>query len=73
MTTQGTVKWFSPQKGFGFLVSDNPSEPDIFCHITAVERSGLSTISEGQRVEFDVVPDRKRPHKLVAENIRVVP
>ncbi len=48
----GTVKWFNPTKGFGFIAPDDGS-PDVFVHISAVERAGLSTLNEGQKVSFE--------------------
>jgi len=53
----GTVKWFNPGKGFGFIQPEDGSR-DVFVHISAVERSGLGTLSEGQRVSFEVVNER---------------
>ena len=53
----GTVKWFNTTKGFGFIEPENGGR-DVFVHISAVERSGLGTLSEGQRVSFDVVEER---------------
>jgi len=66
----GTVKWFNSQKGFGFIQPDDGSK-DVFVHISAVERAGLNTLNEGQKVSFDVVTDRKRG-KSSAENLRAV-
>jgi cold shock protein len=63
----GTVKWFNGQKGFGFIQPTDGSK-DVFVHISAVERAGLSTLSEGQRVEFDVVNERG---KSAAANLKV--
>ena len=57
--TQGTVKWFNPTKGFGFIVPDDGSK-DVFVHITAVERAGLNTLQEGQNVSFDVATEKGR-------------
>ena len=54
----GTVKWFNTQKGYGFIQPDQGGK-DIFVHISAVERSQLGSLSEGQRVSFDVQPDAK--------------
>lgn len=51
--TTGTVKWFNPQKGFGFIEPEGGGA-DAFVHISAVERAGLSTLSEGQRVEYEL-------------------
>ena len=53
----GKVKWFDSRKGFGFIEPDDDG-PDVFVHISAVERSGLSTLNEGQRVSFDIARDR---------------
>jgi len=68
--TTGTVKWFNVQKGFGFIQPDDGSR-DAFVHISAVERAGLGTLSEGQKVEFDLVQDR-RSGKAAADNLRAV-
>ena len=64
----GTVKWFNNQKGFGFIQPDEGNQ-DVFVHISAVERAGMSTLNEGQKVSFDVVADR-RSGKSAAENLR---
>jgi len=64
----GTVKFFNATKGFGFIELGN-GQPDVFVHISAVERSGLSTLTEGQKVSFDVVRD-KRSGKNAADNLR---
>ncbi|MFL4968591.1 MAG: cold-shock protein [Xanthobacteraceae bacterium] len=63
----GTVKWFNPTKGYGFI---QPAEggKDVFVHISAVERAGLSSLNEGQRVEFELVTNRG---KTSAENLKV--
>ncbi|MEX2644533.1 MAG: cold-shock protein [Acetobacterales bacterium] len=53
----GTVKWFNPTKGFGFIQPDNGGK-DAFVHISAVERAGLSTLREGQKVSYELVPGR---------------
>ena len=66
--TTGTVKWFNSQKGFGFIQPDAGSQ-DVFVHISAVERAGLGTLNEGQKVSFDIVADR-RSGKSAAENLR---
>ena len=60
----GTVKFFNATKGFGFLVRDD-GQPDAFVHISAVERSGLSGINEGERFEFDLEVDRRGKHSAV--------
>jgi cold shock protein len=64
----GIVKWFNNQKGFGFIEPEGGGK-DIFVHISAVERAGMSTLNEGQKVSFDVVADR-RSGKSAAENLR---
>ena len=64
----GTVKWFNNQKGFGFIEPESGSK-DVFVHISAVERAGMSTLSEGQKVSFDIVADRTTG-KSAAENLR---
>ena len=64
----GTVKWFNMQKGFGFIQPDDGGK-DVFVHISAVERAGLSSLNEGQKVSFDLVADR-RTGKSSADNLR---
>ena len=64
----GIVKWFNSQKGFGFIQPTNGGN-DVFVHISAVGRAGMSTLNEGQKVSFDVVADR-RTGKSAAENLR---
>lgn len=54
---QGTVKWFSQDKGYGFISPDNGGK-DVFVHVTAVEKAGLRGLKEGQRVSFDVETQR---------------
>jgi len=58
MTQQGTVKFFNPDKGYGFIKPDDGGR-DIFVHVTAVEQAGLNSLNEGQRVSFEVEPDKK--------------
>ena len=65
----GTVKWFNTQKGYGFIQPDD-GQKDVFVHISAVERAGLSSLNEGQKVSFDIVADR-RSGKSPADNLRV--
>ncbi|MSO77507.1 MAG: cold-shock protein [Alphaproteobacteria bacterium] len=65
----GTVKWFNSQKGFGFIQPADGGK-DVFVHISAVERAGLSTLNEGQQVSFEVVTDRVRG-RTSAEQIKV--
>lgn len=66
--TQGTVKWFDGRKGFGFIQPDDGSK-DVFVHISAVERAGMDSLSEGQKVSFEVVADR-RTGKSAADDLR---
>jgi CspA family cold shock protein len=54
---RGTVKWFNPTKGYGFIQPDGGGK-DVFLHISAVEQAGLSTLNEGAKVEYEVVTDR---------------
>jgi CspA family cold shock protein len=68
--TTGTVKWFNIQKGFGFIAPDDGSN-DAFVHISAVERSGLGDLREGQKVGFELVSDRKSG-KMAAENLKAL-
>jgi cold shock protein len=68
--TVGTVKFFYEQKGFGFIEPDDGS-PDVFVHISAVERAGMATLHEGQRISFEVVKD-PRKDKTNAQNLRAV-
>ena len=65
----GTVKWFNPTKGFGFIVPSDGSK-DVFVHISAVERAGLQNLAEGQKVQFDLVQDRRG--KMSAENLKPI-
>jgi CspA family cold shock protein len=66
----GTVKFFNAAKGFGFIEPEDGSK-DAFVHISAVERAGLSSLSEGQKVGFELVTDQKNG-KLAAENLKVL-
>jgi cold shock protein len=65
---RGTVKWFNSQKGFGFIQPDDGGK-DVFVHISAVERAGMNSLNEGQKVSFDVVTERG---KSAAANLRTV-
>ena len=67
--TTGTVKFFNSTKGFGFIQPDNGGT-DVFVHVSAVERAGMRTIVEGQKLSFDVVKDA-RNGKSAAENLQV--
>ena len=64
----GTVKWFNPTKGFGFIEPDDGGK-DAFVHISSVERAGLDTLREGQKVTYDLVPGRNG--RSAAENITI--
>ena len=63
----GTVKWFNPGKGFGFIEPDNGGK-DVFVHISAVEKAGLNTLKEGAKVSYDEISNRG---KTSAENLQV--
>ncbi|MCG6856480.1 MAG: cold-shock protein [Salaquimonas sp.] len=63
----GTVKWFNSQKGYGFIQPDDGGK-DVFVHISAVERAGLSGLADGQKVEFEITTDR-RTGKSAADNL----
>jgi CspA family cold shock protein len=64
---KGTVKWFNPTKGYGFI-KPSSGDKDVFVHISAVERAGLRTLNEGQEVEYELVTNRGRTS---AENLKV--
>ena len=68
--TQGTVKWFNSEKGFGFIQPDDGTK-DVFVHISAVERAGLQGLQEGQKVTFELVADR-RTGKSSAQNLQAL-
>jgi CspA family cold shock protein len=63
----GTVKWFNPTKGYGFIQPDGGGK-DVFLHISAVERAGLSTLNEGAKISYEVVANRGKDS---AENIKM--
>jgi cold shock protein len=67
MMSEGTVKWFNEQKGFGFIEKDGGG--DLFVHYSAIRASGFKTLAEGQRVSFDVAQGQKGP---AAENVQPV-
>lgn len=64
---KGTVKWFNPTKGYGFIQPDN-GEKDVFVHITALERAGLRSLNEGQNVAYELATDKG---KVSAVNIQL--
>jgi len=65
---KGTVKWFNKVKGYGFIEPEDGSK-DAFVHISAVERAGLSSLHEGQKVEYELVPGQRG--RISAENLRL--
>ena len=64
----GTVKWFNAEKGYGFISNDDGSG-DVFVHFSAIQAEGFRTLTEGQRVTFDVEPDPRDSGKLRAVNV----
>ena len=64
----GTVKWFNPTKGYGFIQPAGGGGKDVFVHISAVERAGLNTLNEGQQIEYEIISDRG---KESAGNLKV--
>ena len=68
--SKGTVKWFNSQKGYGFIQPDDGGK-DVFVHISAVERAGMSGLNEGQKVSFELIDDRKSG-KQSAGNLKAV-
>ena len=67
--TTGTVKWFNREKGFGFIEPDDGSS-DAFVHITAVERAGLATLADGQKVSYELRPGRGG--RSTADNLSLI-
>lgn len=68
MSSTGIVKWFNATKGFGFIQPD-AGGPDVFVHISAVERAGMRSIAEGQKIGYEIVQDRKSG-KASADNLQ---
>jgi len=66
----GTVKWFNPDKGFGFISNDGGGE-DVFVHFSAIQSDGYKSLDEGQKVTFDTEPDPKDSRKMRAVNVRL--
>ncbi|HPI63263.1 MAG: cold-shock protein [Rhodospirillaceae bacterium] len=64
----GTVKWFNPTKGYGFITPET-GKNDVFVHISALEKAGLRNLNEGQKISFDVATDKG---KLAATNLKLV-
>ncbi len=69
--TNGTVKWFNAEKGFGFIANDEGGD-DVFVHFSAIQCDGYRTLDEGQKVTFDIEEDPKNPSKLRAANVHKV-
>ena len=68
--SKGTVKWYSEQKGFGFIQPDDGSK-DVFVHVTALERAGLNGLAEGQKIAYELQTDR-RTGRVSADNLQQV-
>jgi CspA family cold shock protein len=68
MAERGTVKWFNPTKGYGFITPENGGS-DVFVHISAVEKAGLKSLNENQKVEYEIQENRG---KAAATNLKVV-
>ena len=66
----GTVKWYNPEKGFGFIQPDDGGK-DAFVHVSAIERAGMRDLQEGQKISFELVAD-KRSGKMSADNLKAV-
>ena len=68
MSVRGTVKWFSKDKGYGFITRDD-NNTDVFVHFTDIQKEGFKTLYKGQKVEFEVVDDTKGPR---AKNVKIL-
>jgi len=68
MSVTGTVKWFSKEKGYGFITRDD-NQGDVFVHFTAIQKDGFKSLEQGQRVEFDIEEDVKGPR---AKNVVIL-
>ena len=69
--SQGTVKWFNAEKGYGFISNDEGGD-DIFVHFSAIVADGYRKLKEGQTVTFEIEPDPKNPEKLRAMNVQAI-
>lgn len=68
MSLTGTVKWFSKEKGYGFITRDD-NQGDVFVHYSAIQQKGFKTLKQGQRVQFEIEEDVKGPR---AKNVKVI-
>ncbi len=68
---QGTVKWFNATKGFGFIANEEGGE-DIFVHYSSITGDGYKSLSDGQKVQFDIEPDKKNKSRMRAVNVRAI-
>lgn len=68
MSVRGTVKWFSKDKGYGFITRED-TNTDVFVHFTDIQKEGFKTLYKGQKVEFEVVDDTKGPR---AKNVKIL-
>ena len=66
--SQGTVKWFNSEKGYGFIANDEGGE-DVFVHYSAIQSDGYKSLKEGQKLSFETEADPKNPNKLRAVNV----
>ncbi|HIR22555.1 MAG TPA: cold-shock protein [Candidatus Scatosoma pullistercoris] len=66
--SQGTVKWFNAEKGYGFIANDEGGD-DVFVHYSAIQAEGYKSLKEGQKVSFETETDPKNPNKLRAVNV----
>ncbi len=66
--SQGTVKWFNSEKGYGFIANDEGGD-DVFVHYSAIQAEGYKSLKEGQKVSFETETDPKNPNKLLAVNV----
>ena len=66
--SQGTVKWFNAEKGYGFIANDEGGD-DVFVHYSAIQAEGYKSLKEGQKVSFETETDPKNPNKLRSVNV----